>query len=196
MASVIVDSGQLPSAEGKEGSALLQVIAKWQSIAHGRFRDDCEHLLQMIDETDRFRLWEKSVGGFTFKDRDEFLQKKVLIDYDLTEQSLSEIVQRLRGGEDVKLTLRSHGTNQHTKNEGGDNVTSLKDRGNSAAYTIARLERDAPELAMAVREKRLSANAAAIQAGFRRVPTAREKLMKAWSGASQDDRDWFLTQIK
>ena len=72
MASVRIDSGELPSAEGvQEGHDLAQVIRHWQSVADGRFRDDCRFLLQMIDETDRLRLWEKNVGGFTYANRDE-----------------------------------------------------------------------------------------------------------------------------
>lgn len=99
MASVKIDSGELPSAVGIIDSyELSQVVGRWQSIAHGRFRDDCRFLLQMIEETDRLRLWEKNVGGFTYANRDEFLQKKVLIDYDLTERQTRQIVDALRAG--------------------------------------------------------------------------------------------------
>jgi hypothetical protein len=34
----------------------MQVIRRWQSIANGRFPDDCRALLKMVDETDEFRL--------------------------------------------------------------------------------------------------------------------------------------------
>ena len=47
----------------------------------------------------------------------------------------------------------------------GDSVTLP--RGNTAAYTLARLDRDRPELAARVRAKELSPHAAAIEAGFR-----------------------------
>jgi hypothetical protein len=170
MLGVRIDSGQLPSARGKDGYELSQVMARWQSIAHRRFRDDCEFLLQMIDETDDLRLWEKDIGGATFTSRDEFLQKKVLIDYDLTEQSLNEIVSRLRHGETVRLTpLRAHGgdrRSQEAKNQ--DYNCNLGQQGNSRAYTLARLMRDRPDLAAQVERGELSANAAAIVAGFRK----------------------------
>lgn len=98
-ATARIDSGELPSAVGIIDSyELSQVVGRWQSIAHGRFRDDCRFLLQMIEETDRLRLWEKNVGGFTYANRDEFLQKKVLIDYDLTERQTRQIVDALRAG--------------------------------------------------------------------------------------------------
>jgi hypothetical protein len=51
-------------------------------------------------------------------------------------------------------------------NKTGDIVTRFR-RGNEASYTVARLRRDAPELADAVERGELSANAAAIRAGFR-----------------------------
>jgi hypothetical protein len=53
------------------------------------------------------------------------------------------------------------------KTGSSDNVRS-SNFGNSSTYTIARLKRDNPELAERVVNGELSANKAAIQAGFRR----------------------------
>lgn len=164
----------------------------------------------------------------------------MLIDYDLTEQSLSEIVARLRRGESVRLTLAERtvdraivveplaghggvrdqadiislkhgtsadyltarikrdrpdgngsrrllrddpevlamwreavtndvGTNQHTMPP--DNVrTQDEGYGNSRAYTLRRLSDERPDLYERVVAKELSANAAAIEAGFRTPP--------------------------
>ena len=39
----------------------------------------------MIDEVDELELWKTAKGGF-YKTRDEFLQKVVLIDFDLTRE--------------------------------------------------------------------------------------------------------------
>ncbi len=161
MASVRIDSGELPSAEGvQEGHDLAQVIRHWQSVADGRFRDDCRFLLQMIDETDRLRLWEKNVGGFTYANRDEFLQKKVLIDYDLTERQTRQIVEALRAGKsggiaDLVASVEPAnprgapvGNQNAAKGEEnkGNNVTfestNQAKRGNRADYFIARLKRD------------------------------------------------------
>ena len=50
----------------------------------------------------------------------------------------------------------------------GDNVTEAEpSSGNSLSYTLDRLKREAPELFQRVVGKELSANAAAIEAGFR-----------------------------
>ena len=51
--------------------------------------------------------------------------------------------------------------------EKGNNIT-FSDRGTDPTYTLKRLKRDHPELANAVINGELSANAAAIQAGFRK----------------------------
>jgi hypothetical protein len=60
--------------------------------------------------------------------------------------------------------LAPHGTNRHTAR--GGVATSAGDRG--ATYVLRRLKRDYPEIAEQVVAGKLSANAAAIAAGFRR----------------------------
>jgi hypothetical protein len=77
----------------------------------------------------------------------------------------------------------------------GDNVTSVSDRGNSATYTIRRLKRDRPDLADRVVAGEMSANAAAIEAGFRRKPTPLDQLTVAWGKASGDEKTEFLRQV-
>jgi len=67
--------------------------------------------------------------------------------------------------------------------------------GTSRSYTVSRLQREAPELFAQVVAGTLSANAAAIQAGFRKKPTALEMLLKAWKVATDDDRRLFLLEI-
>ena len=77
-----------------------------------------------------------------------------------------------------------------------DNVILDKaNQGNSRSYTVSRLQREAPELFTQVVAGTLSANAAAIQAGFRKKPTALEMLLKAWKVATDDDRRLFLLEI-
>jgi hypothetical protein len=66
------------------------------------------------------------------------------------------------------------GTNQHS-----DNVTTLKPKhGTSLAYTLDRLSRERPDLLAKVETGKLSANAAAIQAGFRKKPDPHETVRK------------------
>ncbi len=76
----------------------------------------------------------------------------------------------------------------------GDNITRLK-RGTSHAYTVARLDRDRPDLAARVHAGELSANAAAIEAGFKKKPTPLDVLSAAWRKASAEERAAFLREI-
>ena len=48
-----------------------------------------------------------------------------------------------------------------------DNVREVDGSGNSRSYTLSRLKRESPELFQDVCDGKLSANAAAIEAGFR-----------------------------
>ena len=58
--------------------------------------------------------------------------------------------------------------NKQGRPEKGDNITFREDqKGTSESYTVRRLKRDRPELAEKVIEGEMSANAAAIEAGFR-----------------------------
>jgi hypothetical protein len=212
MAVVRIDSGALPSAVGVEGNDLMRVIGKWASIADGRFPEDCAALLQMVDETDRLRLWEKNIGGHTFKDRNEFLQRRVLIDFNLTEQSLNDIVTRLRKGETVAMraqrivasvkALAQAPTPAEAGAMGGRGHKASSDRtgfnrGESAAYLAARLKRDHQEIAERLaRGEFRSIRAAAIEAGIITPPTPLDRLRKAWAKASDEERAIFRTEIE
>jgi len=61
------------------------------------------------------------------------------------------------------------GSNQHKKQRGNnDNIIIKKsEQGTAKAYTLDRLEREAPKLYAKVVDGKLSANAAAVKAGFR-----------------------------
>ena len=63
------------------------------------------------------------------------------------------------------------------------------------SYTVSRLQREAPELFAQVVAGTISANAAAIQAGFRKKPTPLELLKAIWAKASNTDRETFIQQI-
>jgi hypothetical protein len=206
--AVVIDSGQLPSSVGKKGQALEAVIRKWQSIAQGRFRDDCRALLQMIDETDTHRLWETYADGW-YKDRDTFLRKVVLIDYDLTEQSLSEIVARLRRGENVRLTLAERTVDRAIVvetlavqgrplrgNEKGDNSTFSRGS-TSADYLTARIKRDRPDIAERMQRGEFrSVRAAAIEAGLVARPDPMQQARRAFERLPPEDRDEFIQWLK
>lgn len=80
-----------------------------------------------------------------------------------------------------------------------DNVNELstieRSAGNSRSYTVARLKQQAPELFEKVVSGELSANAAAIQAGFRKVKTPLDNLEYWWRKASEVERAEFLLKV-
>jgi hypothetical protein len=164
----------------------------------------------MIEETDALRLWEKNVGGFTFKDRDDFLRNKVLIDYDLTEADMVEIVALLKHDEpravakrlEAKMKaapkLKEHAEAGAKGGRGHKAPYTVRGfSGNSSAYLAARIKRDRPDIAAAVeRGEFRSMRAAAIAAGIVKSTSALKMLHRAWNKATSAERAAFLAEIK
>lgn len=105
----------------------------------------------------------------------------------------------------VALVLGTHGGDRRSptvkaeaegKADQGDIVT-LKERGNSATYLTARLDRDRPDIAARVHAGEISARKGAIEAGIIRVPTKLEIARRAIEALAPDDRaalqDWLNT---
>ena len=60
--------------------------------------------------------------------------------------------------------------------------------GRGVTYTLRRLKRDRPDLLKRVVSGELSANAAAVEAGFRKRPSALEQMQKLWLRLSPAER--------
>ena len=69
-------------------------------------------------------------------------------------------------------------------------------QGTSKDYTLDRLKRQRPDLFRKVVANKLSAHAAAIEAGFIKVPTILEQLRKLWAKASPEDRRALLEEFR
>jgi len=81
------------------------------------------------------------------------------------------------------------------KAETDDNVIPIDTpQGNSKAYTCERLKRDAPDLFEEVKAGRMSANAAAIQAGIRKKPTPEDQCLRAFKKCS--DKAGLLLRLQ
>lgn len=109
-----------------------------------------------------------------------------------------DTVERLIAGDpDAEVLYRKAMTAPAHRTAGSnDNViTSTPKQGNTRAYTLDRLERERPDLFEKVKTKQLSANAAAIKAGFRKQPTPLDQLRKAWEKASASERKKFLKEV-
>jgi hypothetical protein len=71
------------------------------------------------------------------------------------------------------------------------NVTIKPERGTSRAYILDRPQRERPELFAQVEAGKLSANAAAIEAGFRKKLTAFERIQKLLPELTAEERRWL-----
>ena len=85
---------------------------------------------------------------------------------------------------------------QGTRQDLVNNINELtRTSGTSKSYTISRLKKHRPDLFAKVVANELSANAAAIQAGFRKVKTPEDQLWHWWGKASKEERDRFKERI-
>lgn len=142
-----------------------------QAIGHGgeQVFDVAPIVLRRVIED---RLWadRRDKDGRPFRSFEAFATH---ILWQGLESSIPELLLYCRKHTEVAELIRrevgpaaAHGTNQYS---GGDIVTSS--RGNSPTYALRRLKRDRPDLAEKVIAGKMSANAAAIEAGFRKRPT-------------------------
>ena len=200
--AVLIDSGEFLSAKGKTGGDLDRVLGRWQIKITSGFNVGAEWLLKAIDEVDELRLWETYWGGkYDFnKDRETFIARKLLVDFNIVEHTLPDILEKLRRGEPVELQrkdgrvvpLGKHGGNRKVDYQ-GDIVTLM--RGNSLDYTLRRLTRDRPDLLARYESGELSANAAAIEAGFRKKRTPFEQAQYWYNKLTVAEKSEFLEKL-
>lgn len=170
--AVVIDSGPVAAEDP------LRIVPreKWHDLMLARrhfmevnLSHDCRCLVQFVDDA---KLMYSELG---FANVEEMIREG----YQLEAEEISVALEWLRLNPPdqpvsfdtaIKLGKRGRPRNGEKK---GDNVT-LKERGNSRIYILARLDRDGKtDLAAKVRDGELSANAAAIEAGFRKKPIKR-----------------------
>ena len=77
-----------------------------------------------------------------------------------------------------------------------DNVSDvIRSYVNSLAYTVTRLKSQRPDLFDRVKGGEISANTAAIEAGFRKQATPLKRLRAAWKKATSTERNQFLSEV-
>jgi hypothetical protein len=79
----------------------------------------------------------------------------------------------------------------------GDNITQLTkaEKGTSKAYTLTRLQKDNPEIYEEVKAGKLTANAGAIKAGWRKTPTPMEIIRKQIPKLTQEERTQLSKEL-
>jgi hypothetical protein len=151
---------------------------------------DCRLLLSFISDGR-----ESSFGGYS--DEEAYIREGLGLDPEAVSWAIRGL--ELTGSQvpvpfSEAVVLGKRGGDRRSaavKDQGSD--TTLIGRGR--AYILARLDRDRPDLATRVRTEELSANAAAIEAGFKKKPTPLDVLRSAWRKASDEERDTFREEI-
>jgi hypothetical protein len=183
MAAVVIDSGPI------EAERLLRNVPrdKWRELmlARRRFLDsklsyDCRCLVQFVnDARQMFEALGFASAEAMIRDGYGLKPNEIKIAVDWLELnppgdpiSLDEV--RRLAGREIGISGGKPGPGRGKKT--GSDTTRFSGRG--TGYILARLDRDRPELAAKVRAGKLSANAAAIEAGFRKQSTPIERALK------------------
>jgi hypothetical protein len=168
--AIVIDSGPIDAQDKlqdvpKEKWRDLMLARK--SFMEIRLSHDCRCLVEFVDDA---AIMFKELGFASVHDM-------VREGYDLEPEEIAVAVEWLRLNPDnvprslerVQNLAGWGGDRRSEKAKDQDRVPTLKTRGR--AYDLARLKRDRPDLAEKVIAGELSANAAAIEAGFRKKPT-------------------------
>jgi hypothetical protein len=144
----------------------------------------------LIDEA-----WKERIVHQTKQHIPGFPSFRVYVETDVPEGlgATCELVERMLRDDSEALALFRAAT---TGKPGAHNHNIMRSRqGTSRAYTLDRLKRDRPDLFDRVKANNLSANAAAIEAGWRKKAAALDLLRKAWARATPQERAAFLAEI-
>jgi hypothetical protein len=108
-----------------------------------------------------------------------------------------DLIERIiRDDPEVLEMFRSITTGQkHIHKTDGDNITIKPERGTSRPYILSRLKRSNPELFAKVVAGEMSANAAAIDAGFKKKPTPFEQVMKLLPKLTADEHQQLVAHL-
>ena len=183
MVAVTIDSGPVHATDRLDNvpqSKWHDLMLARRSYMNIHLSGDCRYLVEFVNDA---KLMFDVLG---FANTDDMIRNG----YGLQPEEINLAVEWLKLNPprepvplDEAVRLGKHGINQHTR--GDSNTTSSIGRGR--AYTLARLDRaDAKDLerkgmtpeqftdlAASVRAGEMSANAAAIEAGFRKKPVKR-----------------------
>jgi hypothetical protein len=153
---------------------------------------DCRMLLRFVEEADEL------YAGCGFASAEAYIRDGLGLDPVQVGWAIDGL-RRMKPDEPIPYTraieLGKRGRPKKGGEEKGDNVT-LKSRGHSRAYILARLDRDGhADLAAKVRAGKLSANAAAIEAGFRKQLTPLERIRKLVPALTTGERRDLVREL-
>lgn len=159
--------------DGGHGLECVPLFIK-KILATGAWRERIERGKMLANDSFLAFITDKPMKGCAFKPE----QVEALIKHD--PETLAMWREAVKAGQGTRTDLH-------------DNIIEVKvDQGTSLSYTLSRLKRDHPELFAAVVAERMSANAAAIEAGFRKKQTPFEQVMRLIPKLT--DEEWELVR--
>jgi hypothetical protein len=193
--------------------ARMAYADRWIGLCSGYFNDTWPavyELLRLIKEEELYKD-PKRMTGKTFDSFSEYFMDRLgqpleqWAELEETYHYAKEFGPALFNDSftNARAALGKHGgdrKSEEAKADQGDNIT-LKERGTAAAYLIARLERDHPEVAerLAAGEFR-SVRAAAMEAGVVKPDSPLTTIRRAWNRATPHERDfiqgWIAMQTR
>lgn len=162
----------------------LLVESLWHAVDHCSINS----IPKIVREIIRSGAWQKRHYRNHTYEHDRFL------DFIITpphagcgwKPELVEGLLQKAGDDEVLVMWREHTVGKQGAHS--SNRTMKPVRGTTRAYTLDRLKRERPDLFDKVTAKEMSANAAAIEAGFRKQTTPLEKILKLLSKLTPTER--------
>lgn len=164
-------------------------------VGHRQLLKDIPGVLKTIIRTESWRQWRWLGQEYSAPSLAVYLTRNppqgIGVSLDMVEKLVEDDAEILALWREA--TTGRHGGNRTAKND--NIILASPKQGTSLAYTLDRLKRERPDLFERVAAKKISANAAAIEAGFRKPPSPLAELRRAWRKASTAERDTFRAEI-
>lgn len=193
---LIGGSGEEPPEGSGEWLLLTRDRLRSEILQLNSNRRSAQFMFDQMRDSGAWRLLDHPKFKRPFESFDEFCVSRT--GFGWTSKTIQRRIDALAGPESEGgvAPLAKVGTNQHSGG-GVDNVKPSGSGGNSAAYIVAKLKRDAPEFAerLAAGEFR-SARAAGIAAGIITATPPREMVLSAYKRLSPADQAWVRQRLK
>lgn len=166
----------------------ILVEALWHAVDHAAGNlEAVPGLVRRLLETDAWRC--RSYKGKTYEHARfaDFIATKPLAGCGWPPQKVEALIED--DAELLAMWREAMVGKKHVRKPDADNISIKPEHGTSLAYTLDRLKRERPDLFNRVVAKEISANAAAIEAGFRHKPTPYETILKLLSKLTADERE-------
>jgi hypothetical protein len=183
-----------------------KVLTGWITALRGS-REGLNAIGPILREIEHYRMWEMDYG-----DPKRLLEVigvyKLADTLDGVPQLLDEYVSRLVEGKPARDVsdkvqevanaranpVAAHGGDRKSEDQ-PDNIRLKPEYGTGKTYTLRRLARDRPDLLDKIEAGELTANAAAIEAGFRKKLTPFEAAVKAAMKLSDEEKRSLMEAI-